>query len=836
MNSILSAKKLFGALCLALLLVLTGIPQLFNGSVLAAGETYTWHDSTHITAKGGVVQGQATLTVDPTDSSNATGTVQVLDTDAQKAGKNCSADLSIRLAADNKSGQTTATESSSGSDCSRPGLNSINSLDNQSIKIGGTAPTDPSNGSGDSSQSCENTSGSLGWILCSVIDYLAKGVDGIYQKLIMPMLTIPPLDTHNKQGKTIHDAWSAFRIYGNIILVIVLLVIVFGQSIGGGMFDAYTVNKTLPRLIMGAIFINLSYYIVAFVVDASNVLGIGIRSLLTGSFGLQNNVFDLGALNGSAQATATGGGIAAILGAGGAIWASAGAGFGAFVSLITFGILLPLLFIFIGIMGVLAIRMGLIYLLVLVSPVAFALYVMPNTEKYFKRWWEILQEVALVFPIVSALFALSTILAQTTIWATGNKGMFGGFGYFVALIIVIMPLVLIPFAFKLASSILGRIHEFVSNGNKALNKQFLHGRRDIARRQLGNARIQKRQDMYTRQQSDMSSARFGRRLKGRSKRILSTAMGLGGGYNIEAAASATRAEEAKILNDQIATGKDEEIRGLTVNKHRALAHGIGARWNGRNYVNMRTGAAMTAAEVDQSAEFRISENGARQFKSLGGAWINEADVDAGHRRWRRNTFAQQASLAYEMRKGQYEHQLQHIAQQYNHVAKGPGGWGMSDEQAGGVWIGAAFEHQNAHLEFKYTDWKNGSLRSKNFVDEIYEKRGSYPLAQMSSNTIEQLKNTYNDVTSTAETRQKIAAIAETFMHELGAGTPLAPAGAEGAMVPAGPETGAAGVGRRMASTPGAAHVAERVRELAVITGRYNGSPAPRSIPPAPPQK
>lgn len=831
MINILSAKKLFGALCLALLLLFTSFPYLLNGRVLAAGETYAWQDNTHITVKGGVVKGQGTLTVDPNSASTASGAVQVTDKNT------CKADLSLSLSTDDTGGQTTAKQSA-GSNCSQQGLTNIQSLDGQTVSVGGAPPSSSASSTEANSHSCEQESGNLGWILCSVIDYLAKGVDGIYQKLIVPMLTIPPLDTQNSRGKTIHDAWSAFRIYGNILLVIALLVVVFGQSIGGGLIDAYTVNKTLPRIIMGAVFINLSYYVVAFTIDVSNILGLGIRSLLTGSFGLQNNVFDLGSLNGSAQATISGGGIAAILGAGGAIWASAGAGLGAFVTLITFGLLLPLLFVFIGIMGVLAIRMGLIYLLVLSSPVAFALYCLPNTEKYFKRWWETLQEVALVFPIVSGLFGLSAILAQTTIWATGSKGVFGGFGYFVALVIVAMPLVLIPFAFKLASGLIGKIHEFVSNGNAALNKRFMHGKRDHALKRLGNARLEKRQDMYTKQQAEMSSARFGTRWKGRSKRVLTTAMGLGGGYNIEAAASASRAEEAKILNDQIATGKDEEIRGLTVNKHRALAHGTGARWNGSQWINTRSGAVMSDAEMNDDAAFRIGRDGNRQFKSLGGAWINEADVDAGHRRWRRNSFAQQAALAYEMRKAQSENQLQGLAENYQHVAQGPGGWGMSDEQAGGAWIGAAFEHQNAHLEFKYTDWSNGRLKDtgKGFVDEVYEKRGSYPLSQMSSNTIEQLKKTYNDVTTTAETRQKIAAIAETFMHELGAGTPLAPEGGDGALVPTGPESGGAGGGRRMASTPGAAHVAERVRELAVLTGRYNGSPPPRRIPPAPAQK
>ena len=47
-----------------------------------------------------------------------------------------------------------------------------------------------------------------------------------------------------------YSVWSNFRIYGNIILVIAMLVIVLAETIGGGLIDAYTVRKMLPRILV----------------------------------------------------------------------------------------------------------------------------------------------------------------------------------------------------------------------------------------------------------------------------------------------------------------------------------------------------------------------------------------------------------------------------------------------------------------------------------------------------------------------------------------------------------------------------------------------------------
>ena len=292
-----------------------------------------------------------------------------------------------------------------------------------------------------------------------------------------------------------------------------------------------------------------------------------------------------------------------------------------------------------------------------------------------------------------------------------------------------------------------------------------------------------------------------------------------GGHNLESRMAQRQGAVGKEINDQIATGMDDEIRGLTVDKATALSGQEGVDW-------------------------RINE-GRRQFKTLGGAWVNEASVDEGHRRWGRDHFAQQAALSYEMRKANTEQDVDRISKRYSDLASGS--WHMTDTEAKSAWTGAAFENQNQHIEFKKTNWETGELGSAGYqslTDEIYEKKGAYPLAQMHSRSIERLKQAYDDADQIAnggigsmtvvgedgtlraaeardvemakDRQRKIAAISEMFMHDLGYsgmdkdGKPVMSSGG--------------GSGERRVTSGGAAHLNERVFELARATGRLTDAP------------
>jgi hypothetical protein len=174
-----------------------------------------------------------------------------------------------------------------------------------------------------------------------------------------------------------------------------------------------------------------------------------------------------------------------------------------------------------------------------------------------------------------------------------------------------------------------------------------------------------------------------------------------------------------------------------------------------------------------------------------------------------------------MRKAMTDDQVQGLSDNYTALSKS---WGMTDNQAGGAWIGAAFENQNQHLEFKHTrfDSETGapSLNYEAFTNEVYEKKGSYPLAQMSAHTVEQLKKSYDN--GDEATKNKVRSIAETFTFRSGGGQGVVEEG--GALIPLqtpGGRTGEPGV-----SAPGAAHINEVVQDLY----RHVNPQGPRQIP------
>lgn len=326
------------------------------------------------------------------------------------------------------------------------------------------------NGDNSGPPTCEsNGSGfSLSWILCPIIEGMANAVDGIYNNIVQPLLETQPINLNDPGNDPTHtyQIWSNFRIYGDIFLVIALLVVVFGESIGGGLIDSYTAKKVLPRLLVAAILVNISIYIVALAVDLTNIIGNGIASLIqapfhtaacSGQHSLANgsSCFALN-INGSTGDL----GVAALVGGG--IWAAA-----TFAELLEFLLvffLIPAFLTFLAIMVTVLLRQGLIIFLILISPVAFALYCLPNTEQYFRKWWDLLFRTLMIYPIIAISFALANVLSVTIDSTT--SGITKTFADFVSIIALFVPLFMIPFSFRIAGGVLGRFHEFATSARQ----------------------------------------------------------------------------------------------------------------------------------------------------------------------------------------------------------------------------------------------------------------------------------------------------------------------------------------------------------------------------------
>ncbi|HVS58452.1 MAG TPA: hypothetical protein VHD60_01805 [Candidatus Saccharimonadales bacterium] len=408
--------------------------------------------------------------------------------------------VSILCYSDSTHGLGSFTDKKQGVTIKGGQFTTVNFSETQSSSAGGGQYTGQVGGGNSSASTCESTGGPFSWAICGAIRMIndaESAVEGEVQNLLRtrplvfnakPTCNATDATCANQElGSTIYKVWSTFRVYGDIILVIALLVIVFGESLGGGMIDAYTAKKVLPRILIAAILINLSIYIVAIMEDIVNVIGNGLVSLLEDPFKILAQCAP-GATSADAckvmSTVKVSGGTGLVLSAGvlvimGATWI---AGFGAFMLIIV----IPMLLAVIGVLVTIALRQGLLVLLLLVSPIAFALYVLPNTEQYFKKWWGLLMKTLLVYPIVMAVFALAYISGVVMSHLVPASIL----SQALSVLAVVAPMFMIPFAFKLSGGLIGNVQSMmtgmVAKASKPMRKKGMQraaGRLDRAQKQ-----------------------------------------------------------------------------------------------------------------------------------------------------------------------------------------------------------------------------------------------------------------------------------------------------------------------------------------------------------------
>lgn len=251
----------------------------------------------------------------------------------------------------------------------------------------------------------------LGWIVCPIVNFLAQVADGAYG-IVAGLLEVQPLTTTGT-SEPIYQAWSIMRNFANVAFVIIFLVIIFSQVTGFGISN-YGIKRMLPRLIIAAILVNVSYWICAIAVDLSNILGYSLKEV----FENVGATFQAPEFSGSQTGEGGWGALAAPILAGGILAGVAGAlyiGLSAFLPL-----LITAIFALLSAFLVLAIRQALIILLIVVSPLAFVTFLLPNTQGLFSKWRTLFQSLLIVFPIISLIFGASALASQVITASAAN--------------------------------------------------------------------------------------------------------------------------------------------------------------------------------------------------------------------------------------------------------------------------------------------------------------------------------------------------------------------------------------------------------------------------------
>lgn len=314
-------------------------------------------------------------------------------------------------------------------------------------------------GTSDSQSSSCSVQG-VGWFICPISTFLGDAMDNVFKFLADNFIKTQPAvlgDTNN----SMYAAWNIMRTIANVAFVIAFLVIIYSQLTNIGISN-YGLKKLIPRLIIAAILVNLSYYIAALAIDISNVLGYSVQDIFNT---IRKELFHMtndttSALNNTPNPWTTV--TAIILGGGGllgGIYYVDGAGLFFLVPLLI-GLLLTLIFVVI----ILAARQAIIVILVIIAPLAFVANLLPNTEKWFEKWRELFTTMLIFFPAFALVFGGSQLAGQIIIQNAGDNIITVLFG----LAVQVAPLVITPLILKLSGGVLGKIAQITNNPRKGI--------------------------------------------------------------------------------------------------------------------------------------------------------------------------------------------------------------------------------------------------------------------------------------------------------------------------------------------------------------------------------
>ncbi|MBR1875411.1 hypothetical protein IJ798_03490 [Candidatus Saccharibacteria bacterium] len=348
----------------------------------------------------------------------------------------------------------------------------------------GSETDDSSDKSEDSDESSENATcysqvGGLGWLLCPATAFLAKGIDTIYG-VIEDFLVIEPISM--EQDSPVFTIWLYVRNITNIVFILFLLVVIYSQVTGFGLSN-YGIKKALPRLIIAAILVNLSFIICVMAVDVSNIVGKSLHDFLGG---VAENAVSSGQFSGNVSVNFYD--VFTTIAAGGVIGAIAvgvaGGPLGLLLALIPV-ILSGIIAVIIGLVTI-SLRQAIIILLVAIAPLAFVAYLLPNTEKWFKKWTNTFSQMLFFYPMFALLFGASKIASWIFISSANSM-----LGIILGLAVQVLPLFLALSLMKMAGSILGGVSNALGKlGDKANNgiRGFTEPYKNLAKqRQLNNA-------------------------------------------------------------------------------------------------------------------------------------------------------------------------------------------------------------------------------------------------------------------------------------------------------------------------------------------------------------
>ncbi len=305
------------------------------------------------------------------------------------------------------------------------------------------------------SKSCSEQVGSLSWIICPGTGLLGNIIDGAYG-ILTSLMKVNPIP--DDDGTPMFIVWDYFKNLTNGLFVLFFIIVILSQLTGIGISN-YGIKKVLPRIIITAILVNLSYIICTLAVDVSNIFGAGLRSVFEN---IENIAVSNGSISDVARNISASSIIAGVIGVGGATAAVGGA-------LVAFGglegaiwMLIPIIlsgvFAVISALITMAARQSLIFILAMISPLALIAYMLPNTESWFTKWYKLFMRMLVFYPLFSILYGASSLAGLVIITSSiSNNAAANSLGVILGLAVRILPLFASIPLMKMSGTVLDKV-------------------------------------------------------------------------------------------------------------------------------------------------------------------------------------------------------------------------------------------------------------------------------------------------------------------------------------------------------------------------------------------
>lgn len=283
----------------------------------------------------------------------------------------------------------------------------------------------------DSSTTCAISG--VGWIICPMMTFLSDITDGAFG-ILENFLQI---DNRTVNDSGTYSAWQAMRNIANVFFVLLFLIMIISQITGFGVTD-FGIKKLLPKLVLVALLINVSYFVCQIAVDLSNILGSFLKDVL-------ENI----AIKNSGTGTFDAGSVFGVIIAG--VGIAGGVTMG--VLAISVPVLLSAVLAILVTLLILIGRQAAIVILIVVAPIAFALYALPNTSDIFKKWGKMFAGLLLVYPMIGLVYGASSLAGGILASSAGEDPLL----QLVAFGVRAVPLIVTPMLLKGALDATGNI-------------------------------------------------------------------------------------------------------------------------------------------------------------------------------------------------------------------------------------------------------------------------------------------------------------------------------------------------------------------------------------------